>query len=141
MKKIYKSLLFAVTLTVTSCEINFLDEKMTTQLGGDQVYTKVSDYEMALIGIYDMLGTRSLPTLGNEITNYLTNYNAGLPLLNELATDEMGAITAGASKQLMLEELDKCKPTPQNGIIKSFYAGQYAMINSCLLYTSDAADE
>lgn len=129
MKNIYKSLLFAVTLTVTSCEINFLDEKMTTQLGGDQVYTKVSDYEMALIGIYDMLGTRNLPTLGNEITNYLTNYNAGLPLLNELATDEMGAITAGASKQLMLEELDKCKPTPQNGIIKSFYAGQYAMIN------------
>ena len=54
---------------------------MTTQLGGDQVYTKVSDYEMALIGIYDMLGTRSLPTLGNEITNYLTNYNAGLPCL------------------------------------------------------------
>ena len=45
---------------------------MTTQLGGDQVYTKVSDYEMALIGIYDMLGTRSLPTLGNEITNYFT---------------------------------------------------------------------
>ena len=129
MKKIYKSLLFAVTLTVTSCEINFLDEKMTTQLGGDQVYKKVSDYEMALIGIYDMLGTRNLPTLGNEITNYMSNYNAGVLLLNELTTDEMATSTAGASKQLMLEELDKCRPTPQNGIIKSFYAGQYAMIN------------
>ncbi|RGD47895.1 MULTISPECIES: RagB/SusD family nutrient uptake outer membrane protein [Bacteroides] len=129
MKNINRFLLVAIAFVVTSCEINFLDEEMTTQLGGDQVYKKVSDYEMALIGVYDQLGTRSLPTLGNEITNYLSNYNAGVILLNELATDEMGAIAAGASKQLMLEELDKCRPTPQNGIIKSLYAGQYVLIN------------
>jgi len=128
-KIISRIMLLAVVGAVTSCEIAFLDEEMTTSLGGEQVYKDASDYEMALIGIYDMLGTRSLPTLGAEITNYLTNYNGGIILLNELATDEMGAITAGAAKQLMLEELDKCRPTAQNGIVKSVYAGQYAMIN------------
>lgn len=138
-KFISRVMLLVALFAATSCETGFLDEKMTTSLGGDQAYASVSNYEMALIGVYDMLSARSHPTLGSEVTNYLTNYNGGILLLNELATDEMCAIKAGASKQLMLEELDKCRPTALNGIVKSVYAGQYEMINRAndLLYNAE----
>lgn len=122
-------LLLTFLILSASCETSFLDEKVTTSLSKDQLYKKTADYEMALMGVYDMLGARSLPIMDGGILNYLCNYNGGVPLLGELATDEMCSSAAGASKQLFLEELDKCKSTGQNTIVKSVYAGQYAMIN------------
>lgn len=134
--------LFAL-LSFSSCEIGFLDEEQTTSLSKDQLYKKTADYETALMGVYNMLGARNMPIQEGGILNYLCNYNGGLTLLGELSTDEMCTSKAGASKQMFLEEIDKCRVTSQNTIVKSVYAGQYAMINQAntLIYNAEQLPE
>ncbi len=128
MKNKIISLCLLLSLGLASCETSFLDEKMTTSLGGGEVYNSVANFEMVLIGVYDCLGTRSLPTISG-VTNYMSNYNGGIFILNELATDEMCAVTAGASKNLEIEELDKGIPTSSNSMVEGVYAGAFMMIN------------
>lgn len=139
----FLSISLLVLLSFSSCEIAFLDEEQTTALSKDQLYKKTADYETALMGVYNMLGARNMPIMEGGILNYLCNYNGGVTLLGELSTDEMCASQAGASKQLFLEEIDKCRVTSQNTIVKSVYAGQYALINQAntLIYNAEQLPE
>lgn len=122
------ALLLSLVLGLVSCEPSFLDEEMTTSLGSESVFKTTGDYEMALIGVYDMLGTRSFPTL-DQMTAYYCNYNGGIMVLNEFSTDEMCLINGPQNKQLYIEELDKCQPTALNHVVKCLYSGQYATID------------
>lgn len=141
-KKVLYISIFAL-LSFSSCEIAFLDEEQTTSLNKDQLYKKTADYETALMGVYNMLGARNMPIQEGGILNYLCNYNGGLTLLGELSTDEMCTSQAGASKQLFLEEIDKCRVSSQNTIVKSVYAGQYSMINQAntLIFNAEQLPE
>ena len=120
MKKYINYFLLTATLAVTSC--NFLDEEMTMGLASDNVYSKESDYELAVIGIYDQLGSRGS-------TNYNSNYNGGVILLNEIGTDEMCQPVSNTKANAWVQALDKCAPTTNNLIANGVYNIQYSIIN------------
>ena len=128
MKKIVLAIYIAFAAGLISCETAFLDEKMRTQVGSDQMYKTAKDFELALIGVYDMLGTRNYQTLNTNI-NHQSNYGGGIQLLSELGTDEMFCNAVIAAKNGKLADLDKCSPTAANEICNDVYAGTYAMLN------------
>lgn len=119
-------LLLIISAFAAACD--FLDETMTTQVGSKQMYQTDSDFELALIGVYDMLGTRNYQTM-NTVLNHQSNYNGGIQLLSELGTDEMFCNIVISGKNGKLVDIDKCSPTANNEICNDVYAGTYAMLN------------
>lgn len=142
MKKTIVIFLAIISLGLVSCEPSFLDEKMTTQVGSGQMYSTAQEYELALVGVYDMLGTRTYQTLNTNL-NHQSNYGGGIQLLSELGTDEMFCNVNISKKNGKLSELDKCSPTAANEIVEDVFAGTYAMLNRVndLIYHIELLDE
>lgn len=79
-------LLFAISIVHFSCEPTFLDEQVSSFIEKENFYQTDADYQSALMGVYDMLGSTT-PLTSSSLTYHLGNYGYGHMLIGDCGTD------------------------------------------------------
>lgn len=75
---------------ICSCNPAFLDENPQSFTTKQQKYETEEDFELALTGVYEVLGLRSAPMIG--VDTRFANYAYGLLAFGECGTDEVFTI-------------------------------------------------
>jgi len=90
------ALLFTISIVFYSCEPNFLDEHVSSFIEKGNFYQTDADYQSALIGVYDMLGSSTpLTTDARGLPLFMGNYGYGHMIIGDCGTDLFWLTTTG----------------------------------------------
>ncbi len=111
-KKIIKIIaILVLTLSVNSCD-DYLDITKVGEQNSENFFNSQQDYEDALIGVYDLLGT-----------NYLSH------IIGEIASDNSLAGGERPDDVIDWQQIDDMIHNPDNGSIRSVWQFMYAGIS------------
>ncbi len=112
MKKNFKKIMaILIIMIVYSCD-DYLEILPEGQENTENYFNSKSDYEDALVGVYDLLST-----------TYLNN------ILGEIASDNSLAGGGDATDVLDWQQIDNMTHTPDNGALRSIFQWMYAGIS------------
>jgi len=97
VKNIKQSFLVCLTaIMCSSCESSFLDEQISSFMDKENFYQTDADFQSALIGVYDMLGTSTpLTAQPTNLPLFLGNYGYGHMIIGDCGTDLFWLTSAG----------------------------------------------
>ena len=130
MKKLISiPVILLAALFLNACK--FLDETPKVQLTDETLFKNLSDYEAALIGIYQGLAGHDQPTLGSAVAVNRTGYTWGFWVLQQLGNDDLiAALQCNApGNQPDMAALDAYNLLSTNNYIYGAWAGMYVIIN------------
>jgi len=109
--------------TACGCNSDFLKEDPKAMQTVQQKYQTQSDFEMALIGVYNALSSPSVPV---NVTSNFGNYRLGVLNLGECGTDEVFAANNQRTNEIALDSYTISSSDPS---IVAHYGCMYQIIS------------
>lgn len=124
-------LMIIILISVTACD--FLDEDPKTFPVVENKYRTTKDFEIALVGAYEMLGSTKIPNI--NISGDFGNYRYGMLVIGECGTDEICVKNAQRQEEL---NVDSYAIYPTERPVQALWAMMYQGVSRCNAIISKA---